>query len=565
MSMTTLSKLKGQDEKITALYCRLSQDDGLEGESNSISNQKEILMDYAKKHGYLHPQFFVDDGISGTTFERAGFKEMEAMIEAGKVSTVIVKDLSRFGRNYLEVGQYLEIKYPTLGVRFIAIQENVDSAQSSGAEMMPFHNIFNEWYAAQTSKKIRAVWKSKADHGERISATVPYGYRKSEDNPKQWMIDEPAAEIVRRIFNLCIEGKGPLQIAKILEREKILTPTAYYRSINRSTSNPLPANPYCWSSRTIGGILANRQYTGCAVNFMTTTVSYKVHKTIYRPESEQQIIPNMQEAIISDIVWERVQELRKNKRRPTATGRKSLFSGLAFCPDCGAKLHFCAAKSLRRDQEFFRCANYKSGRGLCTIHYIRDVVLEKIVLEAVSDLADFVRCYEPVFLYMMAKKNTVGRQSDIQALRNSLEAGRKRAKAIDKAIANLFEANLEGKISDERFVKMTGDYEAEQKELLRVIAESEEKLRQAEQEKTDLRLLLKSLREFSELRQLTPAIVNTLIRRIEVHNNDKSSGHCYVKVDIYFTAVGMIDVPTENQILAMMDEMKSTQNIKNPA
>jgi predicted subunit of tRNA(5-methylaminomethyl-2-thiouridylate) methyltransferase len=378
------------------------------------------------------------------------------------------------------------------------------------------------------------------------------------------VIDEPAAEIVRRIFNLCIEGKGPLQIAKILEREKILTPTAYYRSINRATSNPLPDNPYCWSSSTIEGILANRQYTGCAVNFMTTTVSYKVHKTIYRPESEQQIIPNMQEAIISDIVWERVQELWKNKRRPTATGRKSLFSGLVFCPDCGAKLHFCAAKSLRRDQEFFRCANYKDGRGKCSIHYIRDVVLEKIVLEAVSDLADFVRCYEPVFLYMMAKKNTVGRQSDIQALRNSLKAGRKRAKAIDKAIANLFEANLEGKISDERFMKMTGDYEAEQRELLNVIAESEEKLRQAEQTKTDLRLLLKSLREFSELRQLTPAIVNTLIRRIEVHNNDKSSGHCYVKVDIYFTAVGMIDVPTENQILAMMDEMKSTQNIKNP-
>jgi predicted subunit of tRNA(5-methylaminomethyl-2-thiouridylate) methyltransferase len=350
-----------------------------------------------------------------------------------------------------------------------------------------------------------------------------------------------------------------------LEREKILTPTAYYRSINRATSNPLPDNPYCWSSSTIEGILANRQYTGCAVNFMTTTVSYKVHKTIYRPESEQQIIPNMQEAIISDIVWERVQELRKNKRRPTATGRKSLFSGLVFCPDCGAKLHFCAAKSLRRDQEFFRCANYKDGRGKCSIHYIRDVVLEKIVLEAVSDLADFVRCYEPVFLYMMAKKNTVGRQSDIQSLRNSLEAGRKRAKAIDKAIANLFEANLEGKISDERFVKMTDDYEAEQKELLRIITESEEKLRQAEQTKTDLRLLLKSLREFSELRQLTPAIVNTLIRRIEVHNNDKSSGHCYVKVDIYFTAVGMIDVPTENQILAMMDEMKSTQNIKNLA
>lgn len=564
--MATANKNNGTNDKITALYCRLSQDDGLDGESNSISNQKEILMDYARKHGYLHPQFFVDDGISGTTFERASFKEMERMIENGEVSTVIVKDLSRFGRNYLEVGQYLEIKYPTLGVRFIAIQENVDSVQNSGAEMMPFHNIFNEWYAAQTSKKIRAVNQMKAEQGKRISTAIPYGYQRNPDDREHWLVDNNAAEIVRKIFDMCIDGMGPLKIAKVLEREKVPTPTEYYHSIGRATSNQLPEKSCRWASSTIENILANRQYTGCAINFMTTTVSYKVHKTIYKPEEDWQIIPEMQEPIISEAVWERVQELRKNKRRNTATGRKSLFSGLVFCPDCGAKLHFCAAKSLKRNQEFFRCSNYKDGRGKCSIHFIRDVVLEKIILEAVSDLSDFVRCYESVFLYMMAKKNTVGRQADIQALKNSIEADRKRVKTIDKAIENLFEANLENKITDERFMKMTANYEAEQKELLSKIAISEEKLQKSEQSKTDLRLLLKSLREFSNLRELTPTIVNSLIQRIEIHNNDKSSGHCHVKVDIYFTAVGMIDVPTEKEILAMIEELQENpQLLKNPA
>ncbi len=277
---------QGQEEKITALYGRLSDDDGVDMESNSISNQRTILQDYAKKNGYLHPVFFYDDGVSGTTFERPGFKEMETMIEAGKVSTIIVKDLSRFGRNYLEVGRYLEIVYPTLGVKFIAIQENVDTLAGTGTEMMPFHNIFNEWYASQTSKKIRAVWAMKAANGKRVSPTVPFGYVKDKDNREIWHIDEPAAEVVRKIFALCLAGLGPLQIAKQLEREKILTPTAYYISMGRDVRNLMPANPYLWAESTIEKILANRQYTGCAVNFKTTSVSYKVHKTVYKPEEE---------------------------------------------------------------------------------------------------------------------------------------------------------------------------------------------------------------------------------------------------------------------------------------
>lgn len=566
--MTTAAK-SGQNEKITALYCRLSQDDipdektkkakhQTADESNSIVNQKRMLLDYCKKNGYTNTMLFVDDGISGTTFDRPDFQRMEAMIEAGQVSTVIVKDLSRFGRNYLEAGQYLEIKYPTLGVRFIAIQENVDTEQNNGAEMMPFHNIFNEWYAAQTSKKIRAVNRMKAENGKRISPAIPFGYKKNPDDEDHWLIDEPAAEVVRKIYNYCLQGYGPCQIARALEREKIMTPTEYYYSIDRAASNPLPVKPFLWGESTINHILENRQYTGCAVNFKTTTVSYKVHKTVYNGSDEQQIIPDMQEAIIEEDVWERVQELRKNKRRLTATGRTSLFSGLVYCPDCGAKLYFCATKSFTRQQEHFCCSNYKSRRGTCKIHYIRDVVLEQIVQEAISDLAAFVRCYESTFLYMVEKQHTISRESDLQLLKATIANSNKRIKEIDRAITKLFESNMEGKISDERFMTMTADYEAEQRSLKASVADAEEKLAQANQGKTDLRMLLKGIREFSEVKQLTPEIVNTLIQRIEVHNNDKSSGHCYVKVDIYFTAIGMFSPPSEEELAAEMVEYAQT-------
>ncbi len=455
------------------------------------------------------------------------------------------------------MGRLTQVVYPSLGIRFIAIQERVDTLTGDGVEMMPFHNIFNEWYAAQTSKKIRAVWQSKAEHGERVSSTVPYGYRKSEENPKQWVIDEPAAEVVRKIYALCLAGRGPSQIARQLEEEQVLVPSAYYESIGRKHAQKAPANPYAWDQKTVVGILENRQYTGCAVNFKTTTVSYKVHKTIYKPKEEYQIIPDMQEAIISEEQWLRVQELREHRRRPTKTGRTSLFSGLVYCPDCGAKLHFSAAKSMTWNQEHFRCANYKSGRGNCTIHYIRDVVLERIVLEAVSDLADFVRCYEPVFLYMLAKKNSAMRQKEYRRLQQAMENGTRRIAEIDRLIERVFEQNAAGILSDERFALMLKKYEQEQKELTAEVAESRKTLQSAEQQAVDLRLILRTLREMTDIKELTPTLVNSLIERIEVHNNDKYDGHCHVKVDVYFTAVGMIDIPTEKEIRAMMEEIRN--------
>lgn len=548
---------KQAEKTITALYCRLSQDDGREGESNSVSNQKEILMAYAKKNGFLHPEFFVDDGISGTTFNRLDFQRMQQMTERGEVATIIVKDLSRFGRNYLEVGEYLEIKYPTLGVRFIAIQENVDTQSNTGTEMMPFNNIFNEWYAAQTSKKIRAVWKSKADRGERISPTIPYGYKKSDSDPKKWVIDEAVADVVRKIFALSLSGLGPMKIANQLRNEQILTPTAYFRSAGMPYSNKSAIDPYAWEQTTVRHILENRQYTGCTVNFKSSLISYKVHKKVKNPEDEWQIIPNTQEAIIDEDTFNRVQELRQSRRRNTATGRTSLFSGLVYCGDCGSKLYFCAAKSIKENQEFYRCSAYKENRGTCSIHYIRDVVLRQAVLETVKRIAEYITQYEPVFLYMFARKNTLGREQGIRSMKTRLEQSKKRIKELDKLIERLYEDNVLGKVSDERFSRMTANYETEQKELISAVNHDEQAVRDAEKEKVDLRLFLETIRKCTDISELTPTLVNTLIKKIEVFDSVKIDGHKHVPIKIHFTAAGIINIPDENEILQVMEEIRT--------
>lgn len=422
--------------------------------------------------------------------------------------------------------------------------------------MLPFYNIFNEWYAKQTSEKIRAVWKSKAEHGKRVSSAVPFGDVKDAEDIEIWHIDEPAAKVVRKIYGLCLAGKGPSQIARQLEKEDVLIPSAYYESIGRSHSRKVGAASCRWDQATIVRILENRQYTGCAVNFKSTTVSYKVHRKVEHPKEEYQIIPNKQESIISEEEWLRVQELREHRRRPTATGRQSLFSGLVYCHDYGAKLYFCAAKSLKPNQEFYCCSNYRSGRGNCTIHYIRNVVLENLVLEAISDLADFVRCYEPVFLYVLAKKNNVLKKAERQKLKYTAEKGQQRIEELDRLIEKIYEDHALGRLSDERCIRMMANYEKEQKTLMEEVEQSQKALTESEHQTVDLRLMLRILRDLTDVKELTPTLVNSLIQRIEVHNNDKSSGHCHVKVDIYFTAIGMIDIPTEKEIQTVMEEIR---------
>lgn len=542
--------------KITALYCRLSQDDGRDGESNSISNQKAILSQYAKENGYLHPEFFVDDGISGTTFDRPGFKRMQQMAENGEIGTIIVKDLSRFGRETIEMGRLTQVVYPSLGITFIAIQENVNTITGTGLEMMPFYNIFNEWYAEQTSKKIKAVWKSKAENGERVSAAVPFGYMKSSDNPKQWIVDEPAAKIVRYIFELCLAGLGPMKIARRLEDEQIICPTEHYYRKGIKASNPRPQNPYIWDQTTVRHILENRQYTGCTVNFKSTFVSFKVKKKVHIPEEEWQIIPNTQEAIIDDDTFERVQELRKHRRRNTATGKMSVFSGLLYCADCGSKLYYCASKSIKDGQEFYRCSQYKENRGSCTIHFIRDSVLKKLVLDTIRKVAKYVQEFEPVFLYLFAEQNTLGREKSIRNMRQNIEKAKTRIKELDMLIERIYEDNVLGKISDERFLRMSANYESEQKELLATVESDEQTVKKAEQEKVDLKVFLDTIRKCTDLEELTPTIVNTLIKRIDVHSSVKDdNGVKHVPIDVSFTAVGIINVPTEKELITAMEKM----------
>lgn len=546
---------KSISHKITALYCRLSQDDGREGESNSISNQKDILLSYAKLHGFHRTVFFVDDGYSGTTFNRPGFQQMQQQIENGEIETVIVKDLSRFGRNYLEVGEYLEIKYPLKGIRFIAIQENVDTQQNSGTEMMPFNNIFNEWYAAQTSKKIRAVHRQRSNDGKRVGTSVPFGYVRDPNDRDTWHIDAEAAATVRKIFSLFLNGLGPTKIARVLESEKVLTPTAYNMQVGRRTFRELAGSPYFWQPNSVANILDNAQYTGCTINFKSTKVSYKIHKRIFNDQEQWEVIPNTQEPIIDADTFQKVQRLRQNRHRCTKTGRSSLFSNIVYCADCGSKLHFCTSRNRELYKEFFRCAQYKSGRGKCTSHYIRNVVLEQLVLDNIRTLADFVKQYEPVFLFLMAKERSNLREKDHDQLRQKVVQAKKRIADLDALIQRIYEDNILGRISDERFFKLTASFESEQAELTKFVETHEEHLNAIEDNNEGLRRLLIGLRECLAIKELTPTIVNTLIDRIEVHEAEIIDGRKNIRVDIFYSAVGLIRIPTDAEISKIIREL----------
>lgn len=425
-------------EKITALYCRLSQDDALDGESNSITNQKSLLSKYAADHGFRNVKFFIDDGFSGTSFQRPGFQEMMKYIEDYSVSTLIVKDLSRLGREYSYMGRLQDFIFPAYDVRFIAINDDVDSAKGEN-DFAVFKNVFNDYYAKDTSKKIRAVVKMRGEAGEHIASNPPYGY-------------EEAAKVVKRVFNLCIAGKGPMQIAKILTADKIPTVTAYHAKQKGWT---MPDNLYRWCAKSVAGILERREYTGCTVNFKTYTKSLKFKKRMENPIENQRIFEDTQPAIIEKGQWERVQELRKSKRRPTKTGRTSIFSGLVYCADCGAKLYFCTCKSYKDDsQNHFVCSNYKSNTGSCKIHFIREQVLYRIVLETISRTLAYVRMFRKNFKLEMLAQDEESRKKQLEEKEKALAGAKKRIGELDKIIQHIYEDNVLGKLSDSRYLKI---------------------------------------------------------------------------------------------------------------
>ena len=518
-------------DKITALYCRLSQDDMLQGESNSITNQKAILKKYAEDNGFRNPVFYVDDGVSGTTFERDGFKSMMADVEAGKVGTVITKDLSRLGRDYLKTGEYIEIIFPDYDVRYIAINDGVDTLKSEN-ELMAFKNIFNDWYARDTSKKIRAVFKAKGQSGKPLSLPI-YGYKKSEADKNLWLVDDEAAEVVRRIFKLCIEGYGPAQIACILTQEGIPTPTAYALSQGRDNGHK-NAKLHRWSGKTISHILDRPEYIGHTVKFRTHKKSYKNKKTVRNPQEEWLIFENTHEPIVTQQEFDLVQELRKNKRRPTKHEEVNPFSGMVYCADCGKKMYLCRATSLTADQEHLKCSTYSSDKDACSAHFIRTVVLNEIVLNELNKLLVRVKEHEDEFV-QAAMDNSVQKQSsELTKAKKALKQAEKRIIELDRLFTRLYEDNVSGKISDERFAVMSEGYEDEQKKLKASVTELTAYIETAEQKSADVTAFISLVQKYEHITELTPEIMHELIEKIVVHAPDKSSGHRTQQIDIYY-------------------------------
>ncbi|CZT57502.1 recombinase family protein [Solibaculum mannosilyticum] len=529
-----------QPEKITALYCRLSQDDALDGESNSITNQKALLSKYAAEHGFRNIQFFIDDGYSGTSFQRPGFQEMMKYVEDYSVSTLIVKDLSRLGREYSYMGRLQDFIFPAYDVRFIAINDDVDSAKGEN-DFAVFKNVFNDYYAKDTSKKIRAVVKMRGEAGEHLASNPPYGYVKDPQDKKKWIVDEEAAKVVRRIFNLCIAGKGPMQIAKILTADKVLTVTAYHA---RQKGWAMPENLYRWNTNAVLRILERQEYTGCTVNFKTYTKSLKFKKRMENPVENQRVFEDTQPAIIEKGQWERVQELRKNKRRPTKTGRTSIFSGLLYCADCGAKLYFCTCNTYKDDsQNHFVCSNYKSNTGSCKIHYIREQVLYRIVLETIQRTLVYVRMFRKDFKLEMLAQDEEIRKAELAEKQKSLSGAKKRMEDLDKIIQHIYEDNVLGKLSDSRYLKLSRQYEKEQAELEQLAAVLEREIETQAGQVSDVNEFLKLVDKYLDIPELDAAILNELVSKIVVHSPVRENGRKQVRIDLYFTYVGQIRIP----------------------
>ena len=542
-------------QKITILYCRLSNEDALDGESNSILNQKNLLLRFARERGYTNLKILVDDGYTGTNFNRPGVQEGFELVKQGLVGTWIVKDMSRFGRDYLTVGRYTELIFPSYDVRFIAVNDGVDSANDDSDNFTAIRNLFNEWFPKDTSKKVRAVFRQKGTSGQHLGK-APYGYLADPDNKGYWILDEEAAPVVKRIFDLTIAGKGPSQIARILEADEVLTAKALYA---QRKGNPLPAKPYHWMDQTIVGVLERMEYTGCTCNFKTYSKSYKLKKRIPNTPEDMFILEDTQEAIISKAVWDRVQELRQNKRRPTKAERQGLFSGLLVCPDCGSKLHFATCKSFEGKQDHYVCAKYKSGRGDCSAHYIREDVLREIVLERIQTVNAYVRADVEGFQEEWLRCRRKDQERSIREDQKRLAQAKKRLADLDVLIQRTYEDQVLGNLSMERYKKMSAGYEAEQEQLRLEIAVTEEWVEQQQEMNDNLDSFIALVNRYMDVTELTQTIVNEYIRKIIVYAPDKSSGHRQQKVQIIWNFLDEVDIPAlESTVIHEMTKKQKT-------
>jgi len=530
---------------ITALYPRLSHEDELQGESNSISNQKRILETYAKQNGFSNLRWYTDDGYSGANFQRPGFQAMLADIEAGKVGTVIVKDMSRLGRNYLQVGMYTEMIFPQKNVRFIAINDGVDSAQGEN-DFAPLRNIFNEWLVRDTSKKIKAVKRSKGMSGKPITSKPVYGYLMDED--ENFIIDEEAAPVVRQIYSLCLAGNGPTKIARMLTEQQIPTPgTLEYRRTG-STRRYHPGYECKWATNTVVHLLENREYTGCLVNFKTEKPSYKLKHSIENPPEKQAVFENHHEPIIDRETWERVQELRKQRKRPNRYDEVGLFSGILFCADCGSVMYQQRYQTDKRKQDCYICGSYKKRTADCTAHFIRTDLLTAGVLSNLRKVTSYAAKHEARFMKLLIEQNEDGDRRRNAAKKKELETAEKRIAELSAIFKRLYEDSVTGRISDERFTELSADYEAEQKELKERAARLREELSKAQEATANAEKFMNVVRRHTTIEELTPTLLREFVEKIVVHESVALDGKRRGKlrrqeIEIYYSFVGKVELP----------------------
>ena len=526
------------------LYERLSRDDNLEGESYSIGNQKKLLAKVAKEKGYTNLVHFLDDGISGVTMDRPGFVEMIRQLEQGKAAAVFVKDLSRLGRNYIEVGRLTEEFFPDHDIRLVAVSDNIDTAEGEN-ELAPIRNLFNEWYARDISKKRRISNKIKGNAGEPMGQP-PYGYIKNPNDPKHWIVDDEAAQVVRRVYSMTLEGFGTEQIAAQLEKDDVLTPRAYWltKGIKRPGKGKQQP-PTKWNSSTITKILSLQEYCGDILNFKTYSKSYKNKKRIDNDRENWVVFQDVHEAIIERAVYEQVQQKRgKIRKRRTNNGEHNMFSGLLVCADCGSNLHFHFNQG-NPEIKYFNCSNYKGNRGTCTsTHYVRVDFLEEVVLGEIRRLTKFASLYEDEFVKAVIGHSQQAEQTDRKLKEKELKTLLVRDEELDGLFERIYEDNVSGKLSDDRFAKMSRRYEDEQKELSEKIKKLRSEIEKQSSRSMTTDMFIGLVRKYTRARKLTPRMLNELIEKIEVFNAEKIDGVWEQRLRIHYNCVGTIEIPT---------------------
>ncbi len=535
-------------DKITALYCRLSRDDELQGDSNSILNQKSILQKYADDNGFRNTEFFVDDGYSGTNFNRPDWQRLAGMIDEGRIGTIIVKDMSRLGRDYLQVGMYTEMVFPNADIRFIAINNGVDSINGTENDMTPFINIFNEFYAKDTSRKIRAVFKSKGQSGKPLCTNPPYGYIKDPEDKNHWVVDEEAAEIVRRAFQLCIEGYGPTQIAGEITKLHVMNPTAHLKSLGVGVpDNRLTAGDFTWQDSTIVHMLSRMEYLGHTVNFKTYRKSYKNKKQLKNDPSEWKIFENTHEAIIDQETFDIVQRIRDGRRRLTPMGEMPVLSGMVFCGDCGKKLYQVRGRTLPK-KEYMVCSTYRKVKGGCSSHQIRNEVLEKFILEGIQSITAYVRDHEKEFVELVTQKTQSELNRSMRDWKKELEQSQVRIRKLDDIIQHLYEDKIEGTISDERFSKMSASYETEQAQLETRVAELKRLISAERDSVVNANAFISIVKRRTEVNELTAEVIREFVEKVIVFKAETIDGVKAQPLKIIWNCIGEFAPPIASEI-----------------